>query len=159
MLRTHRAGKPWELWGVGLGSRNRRGPGVPPTLGLRGQGISPGSPAGFLGSRGQDKRPPLLSCFSQMAPPTCLSLYPQPPLQPGWGFGGQGIGLEAQQAPHAQVGGAVALAPLPLLPDDSSCFCLLISMASLLCPQGPTQPGAGLGGKGTGLGAQQASCA
>ena len=61
MLSTHRAGKgPGGCGGWGLGSRNRRGPGVPPTPGLRGRGTSPGSPAGFLGSSGQGKRPPLL---------------------------------------------------------------------------------------------------
>ena len=50
MLRTHRAGKgPWGCGVWSLGSRNRRGPGVPPTPGLRGQGTSTGSSAGFLG--------------------------------------------------------------------------------------------------------------
>ena len=50
MLRTHRAGKgPGGCGGWGLGSRNRRGPGVPPTPGLRGQGTSPGSSAGPTG--------------------------------------------------------------------------------------------------------------
>ena len=80
MLRTHRAGKgSGGCGGRGLGSRNRRGPGVPPTPGLRGQGTSPGSPAGFLGSSGQGKCLPLLSCSSGLesgrAPPTCLESF------------------------------------------------------------------------------------
>ena len=76
MLRTHRTGK--GLGGCGgwrLGSRNRSGPDVPPTPGLRGRGTSPGSPAGFLGSSGQGKCPPLLSCSS------CFSC-PRGPLPP-----------------------------------------------------------------------------
>ena len=57
----------------------------PPTPGLRGQGTSPGSPAGFLGSSGQGKRPPLLSCSSglggplQSASPGLPDLPPMPP--------------------------------------------------------------------------------
>ena len=45
--------------------------------------------------------------------------------------------------------------PLLLLPEGPSCLPLLISPASLLCPQGPTWPGGGLEGQRTGLGAQQ----
>ena len=79
MLRTHRAGKgPGGSGGWGLGSRNRRGPGMSPTSDLRRQGTSPGSPAGFLGLSGRGKCPPLLSCSSRTASPTCLSLPPQP---------------------------------------------------------------------------------
>ena len=41
MLRTHRAGKGTGVCGGwGLGSRNRRDPGVPHTPGLRGQQAS-----------------------------------------------------------------------------------------------------------------------
>ena len=83
MLRTLRGGKGLGGFGGGLGSRNRSGPGAPPTPGLRGQGTSPGSPAGFLGSSGQGKCPPLLSCSSGLgsgrAPPACLSSSPLPP--------------------------------------------------------------------------------
>ena len=85
MLMTHRAGKgPGGCGGWGLGSRNRRGPGVPSASGLRGQGTSPGSPAGFLGSSGRDKCPPLLSCSSGLGgplPPSSLDL-PRLPLMP-----------------------------------------------------------------------------
>ena len=87
MLKTHRAGKgPGGCGGCGLGSRNRRGPGVPPTLGLRRQGTSPGSPAGFLGSSGWGKRPPLLSCFWGLGgplPPASPDLPGLPPRPPG----------------------------------------------------------------------------
>ena len=125
------------MGGWGLGSRNRRGPGVPPTPGLRGQGTSPGSPAGFLGSSGQGNRPLRLSRSSQMAPPTYLSwspqaslLCPQGPMWPGGGFGGGGTSLGAQQAPQPQWARWSPSAPLPLLPESSSHLPLLISPAS-----------------------------
>ena len=95
MLRTHRAGKGFEgCGGWGLSSRNRRGPGVPPTPGLRGQGTSSGSPAGFLGSSGWGKCRLLLSCFSGLWGPLlpaspdlpCLPPMPPWPMQLGWGF-------------------------------------------------------------------------
>ena len=66
--------RPGICGGWGLGSRNRRGPGVPHTPGLRGQGTSPGSPAGFLGSSWGGKCPPLLSCSSGLRGPLCLPL-------------------------------------------------------------------------------------
>ena len=128
MLRTHRAGKgPGGCGGLGLGSRNRKGPGMPPTPGLRGQGTSPGSPAGFLGSswgantilstpaplvwEGPSYLPLLISLASL--------LCPQGPTQPGWGFGGQWTGLGAQQFPQARVGGAVALRSSAALTGES----------------------------------------
>ena len=68
---------------------------------------------------GWGKHHHLLSCFSCLGsgrvPPTCLFGSPQPPSDatkdPGSleGLEGQGIGLGAQQAPCAQVGGANAL--------------------------------------------------
>ena len=65
MLRTHIAGKGHGSCGEWvLGSRNRRGPGVPPSPGLRERGTSPGRPASFLGLSGWGKCPPLLSCSS-----------------------------------------------------------------------------------------------
>ena len=79
MLRTHRAGKgPGGCGGQGLGSRNRRGPGVPPNPGLRGWGASPGSPAGSPCPSGWGDCPLLLSRTSWRAPPTCPSWSPQP---------------------------------------------------------------------------------
>ena len=88
MLRTHRAGKgPGRLRGWGLGSSNRRGPGVSSTSGLRGQGTSPGSPAGFLGSSGRGK--PLLSFPAPLVwglgrprPPASPDLPGLPPMPP-----------------------------------------------------------------------------
>ena len=41
-------------------------------------GDQPGRSAGSLGPSGRGKCPPLLSCSSRMAPPTCLSLSPRP---------------------------------------------------------------------------------
>ena len=74
--------RPWELWGWGLGSRNRRGPGMPLTPGLRVQGTSPGSPAGFLGSSGWGKLPPLLLLLWSVVweAPSCLPLLISPAL-------------------------------------------------------------------------------
>ena len=65
--------------------------------------------------------------------------------------------LGAQQASWARVGEANALlsSPAPLVWEGPRRLPLLISPASLLCPQGPAQPGGGFGGQGTGLGAQQ----
>ena len=141
MLRTHRAGKgPGSYGGWGLGSRNRRAPGVPPSPGLRGQGTSPGSPAGFLGLSRRGKRPPLLSCSSSLQgpmPPASPDLpgLPSMPTGPirlcGVDLGGQGTSLGAQQAPLAQVGGAINLStPLPFLLEGPSRLPLLISPAS-----------------------------
>ena len=48
-----------------------------------------------------------------------LPPMPQGPTQLGWGFGGQGTGLGAQQAPCAQVGGANTLHCSPTLPRGS----------------------------------------
>ena len=128
----HRAGKgPGGCEGWGLGSRNRRGPGVPSTPGLRGQGTSPGSPAGFLGSSWRGKRPPLLSCSSwglggplSPASPDLLGLPPMPPgpmcVGGGGGgrgtLGGQGTSLGAQRTPRVHVGRAIALRSSPSPP-------------------------------------------
>ena len=128
MLRTHRAGKgPGDCGGWHLGSRNRRGPGMPPTPGLKGQETSPGSLAGFLGSSGQGKRPPLLSCSSGLGgplPPASPDLPSLPPMPtghrwPGVGFGLQGSGLVGQHVPWAPVGRAIALCSSPALPRES----------------------------------------
>ena len=86
MLRTHRAEKgPGGCGGWSLGSRNRRGQGVPSTPGLRGQGTSPGSPTAFLPLSGWGKRPPLLSCSSGLGgplPPASPDLPSLPPIPP-----------------------------------------------------------------------------
>ena len=128
MLRTHRAGKgPGDCGGWGLGSRNRRDPGVSPTPGLRGQGTSPGSSAGFLCSSGWDKYPPLLSCSSGLGgplPPASPDLPGLPPMPPRthavrrvlWragGWPGDSAGSPAQ------VGQAIALHSSPTLLGES----------------------------------------
>ena len=111
MLRTHRAGKCLGgCGGWGLDSRNRRGPGVPPTPGLRGRSTSPGSPAGSPCPNGQGNHPLLLSCSSCRAPPTgllppvssdLLGLPPMPPgpTQPGGGLEGRGSAWELSRLP------------------------------------------------------------
>ena len=62
MLRTHRAGKgPGGCGGWGLGSRNRRGPGMPPPLVLEGRGPHLGAPqASWARIGGQTPSSPLL---------------------------------------------------------------------------------------------------
>ena len=126
MLRTHRAGKGPGGCGVwGLGSRNRRGPGVPPTPGLRGQGTSPRSPAGFLGSSGWGKCPPLLLLQSGRAPTASFSWSPWPPsyaLKNPRGLEGalegRGSPWELSRLPGLSRG-AVALCSSPALPGES----------------------------------------
>ena len=74
MLRTHRAGKgPGGSGGLGLRLKEEKGPGMPPSPGLRGQGTSPGSPEGSPCPSGPGDRPLLLSHSSRRDPPTCLS--------------------------------------------------------------------------------------
>ena len=117
MLRTHRAGK---------GSRNRRFPGVPPTPGLRGRGTSPGSPAGFLGSSGRGKHPPLLSCSSVPEGPSHLPLLISPAsllcpqdlrgLDGALEVGGQAWELSRLPGPS---GPGIALSSSPAPPGES----------------------------------------
>ena len=126
MLRTHRAGKgPGGSGGWGLGSRYRMGPGVPPIPGLRGQGTSPGIPAGSPCPSGQGKCPPLLSCSSRRAPclPLLISpaslLCPQGPTWPRGGFGGQGNWLGSSAGSPAHVGQGITLHSSLALPGES----------------------------------------
>ena len=72
------------------------------------------------------------------------------------GLRGQGTGLGAQQAPRAEWAGQSPSTPPPFLPEGPSRLPLLTSPASLLCSQGPPQPGGVFGAQGIGLGAQQA---
>ena len=60
--------RPWALLGVGLRLKEQKGPRRAPHPSLRGQGTSPGSPAGSLGPSGQGDGPPLLSCSSWKNP-------------------------------------------------------------------------------------------
>ena len=79
MFRTHRAGKgPGNCGGWGLGSRNRRGPGMPPTLPWSQRaGDLTWEPVRLPGLECWSS--PLLLLWSWMAPPTCLSWSPRPP--------------------------------------------------------------------------------
>ena len=139
MLRTHRPGKgPGGCGGWGLGSKNGRGPGAPPTPGLRGGGNLTLEPSIFpvLEWSGQMPSAPLLllldgsSCL-----PLLISLHfllcPQD--QCGWGeggLGGQGTGLGTQQPPQAAWAGQMTCAPLLLLLEGPSQLPILISLAS-----------------------------
>ena len=92
---------------------------------------------------GQTPSSPLLLLWSWRALPACLSCCCRPPsyaprTNVGWGLGGQGTGQGAQQAPQAKWAGQSPSAPLQLLPEGPSHLPLLISWASLLCPQDPS---------------------
>ena len=160
--------RPCGIGGWGLGSRNRRGPGMSPTPRLRGQGTSPGSPGGFLDSNGWGKHPPLLSCSSGLGsgrapqvPPICLSCSPlglflmlPGPMRPA-GVGtleGRELAWEFSRLPGPEWAEQSPSTPPLLLPEDPSRLPLpdLPPM-----PQGPTRPGGGFGGQGTRLRAQQ----
>ena len=152
---------------MGLRLKEQKGPRLDHQPSLRGQGTSPGSPAGFLGLSCLGKRHPLLSYSSGLAsgralPPASpvLSpasfLCPQGPTWPRGRFGEQGISLGVQQAPSPQVDGANALCSSPTppaepLPPTTPDLPWLPSMLP-----GSTQPGWGFGWGGSGLGAQQA---
>ena len=139
MVRIRVAGKgPGDCGQWGLGSRNRRGPGVSPIHGLRGRGTSPGSPACSPGLSGQGNRPLLLSCSYWRAPPTCLScsrfgLLPMPPGP--MPLGGRGGPWRAGDWSGSSAGSPflwvrqLPSAPLLLLPEGPSHLPRLISLA------------------------------
>ena len=138
MLRTHRVGKgPGGCGGWGSGSRKRWDPGMPPTPGLRGQGTSPGRPAGFLDSSGWDKCPPLFSCSSGLGGPLSPAshnlpgLPPMPPRTHAEGtLEGRVLAWELSRLPMPEWVGQLPSTPLPLLPECPSRLPLLISLAS-----------------------------
>ena len=125
MLRTHKEGKvPGGCGGWGLGSRNRRGPGVPPPLVSEGRephlGAQPASWAQVGGAN---------TLYSSHAPPgwPLLPVYPDlpglPPMPPGptwpeWGFGG-GYLLGSSAGSPAQVGETITLCSSPTLLRES----------------------------------------
>ena len=165
ILRTHRAGKGHGVCGGwGLGSRNRRGPGVPPTPGLRGQETSPGRQQASWARVGRAN-----ALLSSPAPPvwegpSCLTLLisPQSPSNaPKDTCGLEGV-WRAGDWPGSsavslgQVGRAIALCSSPAPPG------WLLQPASpdlpslLLMPLDPHSMDGALEGWGTSLGAQQA---
>ena len=94
--------------------------------GLEGVGQMPSSPRLLL--------PQCPSRLPLLISPVTL-LFPQGPTWPGEGFGGQGIGLGAQQAPWAPVGRAVTLRSSPPPPRGPlSPASLVLPSASFLCP-------------------------
>ena len=113
---------------------------MPPTPGLRGQGTSPGSPAGFLGSSRQGK--PLLSFPAPLVwglggplPPASPDLPGLPPMPPRIHAAWRGIWRAGDRPGNSagspgRVGGANALCFSPLLPEGPSHLHLLISPSS-----------------------------
>ena len=158
--------RPWGLWQVGLRLKEQKGPRHAPhpwsqrtgdltwepsrLPGLEWAGQMPSSPLQLLCSGGWEG----LSRLPLLIPPASF-LCPQGPT--AWrGRGGRGISVGAQQAPRPKWARQSPSAPLPLLPGGPSRLPLLISLASLLCPQDPCSLDGALEGGGTGLGAQQA---
>ena len=166
MLRTHRAGKgPGGCGGWGLGSRNRRGPGMPPHPWSQRAGDLLWEPSRLPGLEwaGQMPSSPLLLLQSGRAPPPCLSWSPRPPSYGPkdprgleGGLEGRGPAWELSRLLMPKWVGQLPSTPLPLLPEGPSHLPPVLPLAALLCPQGPTRPGGGFGVQGTGLGAQQA---
>ena len=132
----------WGLWGVGLRLKEQKGPRHAPhpwsqragdltwelsrLPGPEWAGQMPSAPLALL-LQGPSRLPLLIS-------PASL-LCPQAPTKPGGGFGSQGTSLGAQQAPWPPWAGQSPTVPLSLLLDGPFCLPLLISQASLLCPQ------------------------
>ena len=123
---------------------------MPLTSGLRGWGILPGNPAGFLGSSGQGKCPPLLSCSSGPGPevpshlPVLISLAsilcPQDPPGLEGALEGMGWAWELRKLPEPDWVGQPAGEPgrLPRLIGWGKCWAhsLLIQ-----APKGPSRCG------------------
>ena len=140
MLRTHRAGKgPGGCGGWGLGSRNRRGPGVSPHPSSQRAGDLTWEPSRLPGLEWAGhscSSSPLLLLQSWRAPPTCLScppvgVLPMPP-GPMWpgvrgALEGRGPAWELSRLPGPQWAGQTPSAPLPLLLEGPSCLPLLNS--------------------------------
>ena len=90
MLRTHRAGKgPGGVWGVGLRLKEQKGPRR--ASGLRGQGTSPGSPAGSPCPSRRGNCPQLLPPGGPLPPASPASLL-RPQDQNGTEGSSEGIG-------------------------------------------------------------------
>ena len=106
---------------MGLRLKEQKGPRHAPTPGLRGQGTSPGSPAGFLGSnRGANTllpspAPPIWSLGGPLPPASpdlpCLSPMPITLVEPAE----LPSRCTALQTPHQ---GEQSPAPLPLFPES-----------------------------------------
>ena len=136
---------------------------MPPASGLRGQGTSPGSPAGFLGLSGWGKRPPLLLLWSRRSPATYLSWSSWPPSYAPRAYAAwRGLWRVGDQ-PRSSAGslGPSGWGRRPLLLSCSlgpRGHCLSCSLpASLLCPQDQPGPEGTSEGIGPGLRAGQTS--
>ena len=125
MIRTHRAGKgPGGCVGWGLGSRNRKVPGVTPRMVSEGRGPHLGAQQASWARVGRANTLP-----SSPAPPgwplppatpdlTGLPPMSPGPTQPGWGFGG-GNQLGSSASSPVRVGQAIALHSSPTVPGES----------------------------------------
>ena len=95
---------------------------------------------------------PLIWGLGGPLPPASPDLPGLPPVPPGpmqlegeWGsLEGRGPAWELSRLPMPKWVGQSPSASPPLLPKGPYRLPLLISLASLLCPQGPTQPGGAL---------------
>ena len=138
MLRTHRAGKALGAVGWGLGSGNRRDPGVPPTLvsEVRGPhlGAQQASWAGVGGAIALRSSPAPPAGPLPPAPPDLPSFPPMLPgpmrLGGGWALEGRGRAWELSRLPGFEWAGQSPSAPLLLLLQGPSRLPLLISPAS-----------------------------
>ena len=97
---------------------------MPPVSGLRGQGTSPGSPAGFLSLSGWGKHPPLLFCFFILEGPSCLPLLIFPAsllcLQDQPGLEGTSEGVQPSQIAGADFPGRLGRGNAGATPPDLS---------------------------------------
>ena len=146
MLRTHRAGKgPRGCGGWGLGSRNRRGPGVPPhPWSHRAEDLT-WERSRLSGLEWAEQSPSslLLLLQSGRGPPTCLSWSPWPPscapkdpCALKGALEGRELAWELSRLPRPEWVGQSPSTPLPLFPESISCLPLLICLASgvpILC--------------------------
>ena len=157
--------RPWGLWGVGLRLKEQEGPRHALHPWSQRAGDLTWEPSRLPGLEwvGQTPSSSLLLLRSGRTPLTCLSWSPRPPsYAPKDPHGLEGaledreLAWELSRLPVPEWAGQSPSTPLLLLLEGPSRLPLLISLASLLCPQGPKRPGGGFGGQGTGLGAQQA---
>ena len=161
--------RPWGLWGVGLRLKEQKGPRCAPYPWSQRAGYLTWEPSRLPGLEWVVQTPssPLLLLWSGVwEDPSCLPLLispasflcPHDQCSRGGGGGalqGRGPAWELSRLPEPEWAGRSPSAPQPLLPEGPSRLPLLISLASLLCPQDPRGLEGALEG-GTGLGAQQA---
>ena len=117
--------RPWGLWGVGLRLKEQKGPRRAPHPHLRAADLT-WEPSRLPGLEWAVQTPssPLLLLLDGP------SRLPPGPTRPGWGFGWEGSGLGAQQAPLPEWARRSPSAPLRLFLESPSHLPLLISLGS-----------------------------